>query len=96
MSILDDEDILVSQTREAASIDSRIIENAKKYFSDEITGRFVTLFISDEELKTILFCLNQSLIDLFIVLTAKHYARMMRLDFLRSCLNNQTWCDQLY
>ena len=51
MSILDDEDILVSQTREAASIDSRIIENAKKYFSDEITGRFVTLFISDEELK---------------------------------------------
>ena len=51
MSILDDEDILVSQTREAASIDSRIIENAKKYFSDEITGHFVTLFISDEELK---------------------------------------------
>ena len=51
MSILDDEDILVSQTREAASIDSRIIENAKKYFSDEITGRFVTLFISDEDLK---------------------------------------------
>lgn len=51
MSILDDEDILVSQTREAASIDSRIKENAKKYFSDEITGHFVTLFISDEELK---------------------------------------------
>ena len=51
MSILDDEDILVSQTRAEADIDSRIIENAKKYFSDEITGRFVTLFISDEELK---------------------------------------------
>lgn len=51
MNILDDEDILVSQTREVASIDSRIIENAKKYFSDEITGRFVTLFISDEDLK---------------------------------------------
>ena len=51
MSILDDEDILVSQTRAATSINSRIIENAKKYFSDEITGRFVTLFISDEDLK---------------------------------------------
>ena len=51
MSILDDEDILVSQTRAATIINSRIIENAKKYFSDEITGGFVTLFISDEDLK---------------------------------------------
>ena len=51
MSILDDEDILVSQTRAEADIDSRIIESAKKFFSKEITRRFVTLFISDEELK---------------------------------------------
>lgn len=51
MSILDDEDILVSQTRAEVDIDSRIIESAKKFFSKEITRRFVTLFISDEELK---------------------------------------------
>ena len=42
MSILDDEDILVSQTRAEDDIDSHIIESAKKFFSKEITRLLVT------------------------------------------------------